>query len=89
MVTLPGLLIVRLWKVVIALLLKVDADDPTKRTLPLLCVKAALFVKFPDKSKLPEVDVKVPALIVSAFKVTAWLTNANVPAPAFDKLLVF
>ena len=61
-----------------ARLLKVDtalpprvciAVDPLKLTDPSLCVKVLLFVKSPAKLNILEVAVKVPAFILSDFKV--------------------
>jgi hypothetical protein len=69
--------IVKLLKVVVLLPEMDCADVPAKTAVPLLCVKVPLFVKPPDKLKLPDVDLKVPALIVSSFKVTACAANDN------------
>ena len=59
-----------------------------KVTVPLLFVKVLLLLKLPFKVKVLDVAVRIPALMVSPFKVIALLPKLSVPVPDLVRLYV-
>ena len=58
--------------------------------MPLLLTKVPVFVKLPEILRVPDVDVRVPALTIKLFSVAELLPRFNTPAPALvrSKVLV-
>ena len=78
------------------ILLKVEETEPPidcaavplKVTVPLLCVNVPLLERSLARFIVPEVEIRVPPLMVKPFNVTALLPKLNVPPPALVRFFV-